>query len=55
MKIIVNNQQASSIIDTGASNINEVFDMFLGALIQEGFLIETIKKELEWRCEEFQS
>ena len=55
MKIIVNNQQANSIIDTGDANIDEVFDMFIGALIQEGFHIETIKKELDSRYEEFQS
>ena len=55
MKIIVNNQQANSIIETGDANIIEVFDMFIGALIQEGFHIETIKKELDSRYEEFQS
>lgn len=55
MKIIVNNQQANSIIDTGDANINEVFDMLIGALIQEGFHIETIKKEIERRYEEFES
>lgn len=55
MKIIVNNQQANSIIDTGDANIDEVFDMFIGALIQEGFHIATIKEELDLRYKEFQS
>lgn len=54
MKIIVNNQQANSIIDTGDANITEVFDMFIGSLIQEGFHVQSIYKELESRREEFE-
>lgn len=54
MKIIVNNQQANSIIDTGDANITEVFDMFIGSLIQEGFHLKSIYDELELRREEFE-
>ena len=55
MKIIVNNQQANSIIDTADANIDEVFDMFIGALIKEGFCFSTIRDEVERRYDEFQS
>ena len=42
MKIIVNNQGASSIIDTGDANMTEVLGMFVGALMQEGFPFSVI-------------
>ena len=42
MKIIVNNQGASSIIDTNDASIDEVMEMVVGALIQEGFPHSTI-------------
>ena len=45
MKIIVNNQGASSIIDTADTGITEVMAMVVGALIQEGFTHSTIVKE----------
>ena len=44
MKIIVNNQGASSIIDTSDANMDEVMEMVVGALIQEGFPHSTIVK-----------
>lgn len=44
MKIIVNNQGASSIIDTADTGITEVMEMLVGALIQEGFHHSTIVK-----------
>lgn len=46
MKIIVNNQGASSIIDTNDASIDEVMEMVVGALIQEGFPHSTIVKGL---------
>ena len=55
MKIIVNNENANSIIDTGDANIDEVFDMFIGALIQQGYIINNIYEALEVRYKEFQS
>ena len=55
MKIIVKNQVANSFIDTEDACITEVFDMFIGALIQEGFTLDSINKELEVRHEDFQS
>ena len=55
MKIIVNNEKANSIIDTGDANIDEVFDMFIGALIQQGYIINNIYEALEVRYKEFQS
>ena len=44
MKIIVNNQGATSIIDTEDTGITEVMEMVVGALIQEGFPHSTIVK-----------
>lgn len=44
MKIIVNNQGASSIIDTSDASMDEVMDMVVGALIQEGFPCSVIVK-----------
>lgn len=55
MKIIVNNKKANSIIDTGDANIDEVFDMFIGALIQQGYIINNIYEALEVRYKEFKS
>ena len=55
MKIIVNNEKANSIIDTGDANIDEVFDMLIGALIQQGYIINNIYEALEVRYKEFQS
>ena len=55
MKIIVNNENANSIIDTGDANIDEVFDMFIGALIQQGYIINSIYEAIEIRYKEFQS
>lgn len=52
MKIIVNNQGASSIIDTTDTGIAEVMDMITGALVQEGFHIDSIKKGLETKFNE---
>ena len=44
MKIIVNNQRASSIIATSDASMDEVMDMVVGALIQEGFSCSVIVK-----------
>lgn len=55
MKIILKNQQANAIIETEDANIEEVLDMFVGALIQEGFPIGVIKRGLEDRVKEFNS
>ena len=52
MKIIVNNQGASSIIDTAETGITEVIDMITGALVQEGFHIDSIKEGFETKFKE---
>lgn len=52
MKIIVNNNGASSIIDTCDANMTEVLDMIVGALVQEGFHIDSIKKGFETKFNE---
>lgn len=52
MKIIVNNKSASSIIDTADTGITEVIDMITGALVQEGFHIDSIKKGFEAKFNE---
>ena len=52
MKIIVNNKSASSIIDTADTGITEVIDMITGALVQEGFHIDSIKKGFETKFKE---
>ena len=52
MKIIVNNQGASSIIDTADTGITEVMGMIAGALVQEGFHIDSIKKGFENKLNE---
>ena len=55
MKIIVNNNSASSIIDTADANISDVMDMFAGALMQEGFHINSIVEGFENKTIELES
>jgi hypothetical protein len=55
MKIIVNNNGASSIIDTGDANITEVIDMIVGALMQEGFHFGSIVEGFESKTAELES
>ena len=52
MKIIVNNQSASSVIDTADTGMMEVMDMITGALVQEGFHIDSIKEGFEMKFKE---
>ena len=53
MKIIVNNNGASSIIDTAEAGINEVMGMIVGALMQEGFPFSVIVTGLSEQLDEF--
>lgn len=55
MKIIVNNNGASSIIDTGDANMTEVLDMIVGALVQEGFHFGSIVEGFESKTAELES
>lgn len=55
MKIIVNNQGASSIIDTSDASMDEVMDMVVGALIQEGFHFGSIVEGFESKTAELES
>ena len=54
MKIIVNNESSHSIIDTeSASCISEVMDMFIAALIQDGYQLTNIRYDVELWAKEF--
>ncbi len=55
MKIIVNNNGASSIIDTCDANMTEVLDMIVGALMQEGFHFGSIVEGFESKTAELES
>lgn len=54
MKIIVNTEHGSSIIDTAmGADIHEVIDLFVGALMQECYHIDSIRKGIEQKHNEF--
>lgn len=53
MKIIVNNNGASSIIETAEAGITEVMGMIVGALMQEGFPFSVIVTGLAEQLDEF--
>ena len=54
MKIIVNNESSHSIIDTESTScISEVMDMFIAALIQDGYQLTNIRYDVELWAKEF--